>query len=73
MTVAKLRELTLAQMIPTAIADAGVSSICGMEYKSDCGTLLNMDPFRETGRHAREQSTVPLVERLTLGAALPTR
>ena len=48
----KLKELTLAQKIPTAIADTGASSNCGMDYKSDCGNYEMKDPFEATGRES---------------------
>ena len=47
---AKLRELTINQKIPTAIADAGATSNCGMDYESSCGRYKMQDPFQPTGQ-----------------------
>ena len=50
LTEEKLRELTLSQQIPTAIADAGATSNCGMDYESECGRYKMVNPFVDTGR-----------------------
>ena len=34
----ELNEMVLQGRVPIAIADAGVSFSCGMQYESECGT-----------------------------------
>ena len=47
---AELREFTITQQVPTAIADAGATSNCGMDYESNCGRYCMGDPFHGTGK-----------------------
>ena len=51
---AELKELTLAQKVPTAIADAGATSNCGMEYQSECGQFTLTSPFLHTGKESNK-------------------
>ena len=48
-----LKHLVLNGLVPTAIADTGAKSNCGMEYVSECGQYkLAASPFRPTGQQS---------------------
>ena len=50
----ELKYLTINKLVPTAIADAGATSNCGIDYESECGNFKMGDPFVFTGRNSNK-------------------